>query len=177
MKKVLVLLLTFCLVMLTACGAPSPTDVLKADLENAKSSPEEIMGEIGEDGFGEEAMEQLIKKVLEFDYELGEEKIDGETATVETTITTYPFGQMFTNVVTNFITQAISSAGEMSDEDMAKLMDDLLIEELEKAEKTYKKTISIELALEDGNWVVQETEEMSDALTGGMISFAESMSE
>lgn len=177
MKKVLVLLLTFCLVMLTACGAPSPTDVLKADLENAKSSPEEIMGEIGEDGFGEEAMEQLIKKVLEFDYELGEEKIDGETATVETTITTYPFGQMFANVVTNFITQAISSAGEMSDEDMAKLMDDLLIEELEKAEKTYKKTVSIELALEDGNWVVQETEEMSDALTGGMISFAESMSE
>lgn len=177
MKKVLVLLLTFCLVMLTACGAPSPTDVLKADLENAKSSPEEIMGEIGEDGFGEEAMEQLIKKVLEFDYELGEEKIDGETATVETTITTYPFGQMFTNVVTNFITQAISSAGETSDEDMAKLMDDLLIEELEKAEKTYKKTVSIELALEDGNWVVQETEEMSDALTGGMISFAESMSE
>jgi len=50
MKKTIVLLLALCLVLLTACGPASPTDALKADLENAKSSPEEIMGEMGEDG-------------------------------------------------------------------------------------------------------------------------------
>ena len=177
MKKVLILLLTLSLIMLTACGAPSPSDVLKADLENAKSSPEEILGEIEETGFGEKAMGQLIEKVLEFDYELGKETIDGDTATVETTITTYPFGQIFTNVVTNFITQAFANAGNLSDEDMAKLMDDLLLDELEKAEKTYKKTVSIQLKLEEDKWVVQETKEMSDALTGGMLSFADNMNQ
>ena len=38
---------------------------------------------IGSDGFGEEATQALIDKVLEFDYKLGEEKIDGDSATVE----------------------------------------------------------------------------------------------
>ena len=63
----------------------------------------------------------------------------------------------------------------MTDEDLSKLMDKLLIEELEKAEKTYTETIQIELEQEDGAWVVQETVEMSNALTGGMIDFANSM--
>lgn len=175
MKKTLVLLLALCLVLLTACGPKTPTAALKADLDNAKASPEEIMGEMGEDGFGEEATQALIDKVLEFEYQLGEEVIDGETATVETTITTYSFGEIFTTVVTNFISQAFANAGNMTDEDLATLMDKLLIEELDKAEKTYTTTIEIELAQEDGNWVVQETVEMSNALTGGMIDFANSM--
>ena len=177
MKKILVLLLVVCMLTLTACGTPSPTDVLKADLENAKSSPEEILSDISDSGFGETAMNQLVQKVLDFEYQLGEEKIDGDTATVETTITTYPFGDIFKQVITNFIMQAFANAGDMNDEDMAKLMDDLLIEELNKAEKTYTKTVSIQLKLEDDAWVVQETEEMSDALTGGLLSFAASMQE
>ena len=42
-KKVTILLLALCLVFLAACGAPSPSDALKADLEDAKSSPDEII--------------------------------------------------------------------------------------------------------------------------------------
>lgn len=175
MKKSLVLLLVLCLVMLTACGSSGPSAALKADLENAKASPEEIIGEMGEDGFGEAATKALIDKVLQFDYELGEEVVDGDKATVETTITTYPFGEIFSNVVTNFIAQAFANAGNMTDEDMNELMDKLLIEELNKAEKTYKKTIKIELEQEDGVWVVQESTEMSNALTGGMLDFANKM--
>ncbi len=175
MKKTIVLLLALCLIVLTACGPATPTAALKTDLENAKASPEEIMGEMGEDSFGEEATNALVNKVLEFEYKLGEETIDGETATVETTITTYPFGQIFTNVVSNFIAQAFANAGSMTDEDMTALMDKLLIEELNKAQKTYTETIEIQLAQEDGKWVVQEDADMSNALTGGMIDFANSM--
>ena len=69
-KKVTILLLAFCLVFLAACGSPSPSDALKADLENAKSSPDEIMDGLGSDGFGEEATQALIDKVLEFDLSL-----------------------------------------------------------------------------------------------------------
>ncbi len=175
MKKTLVLLLTLCLVLLTACAPSTPTDALKADLESAKSSPEEIIGEMGDTGFGEEATKALINKVLEFEYELGEEVITDDKAFVETTIKTYPFGDIFTNVVTNFITQAFPKAANMTDEEMAELMDKLLIEELNKAEKTYTKTIPIELEKEGNNWVVQETVEMSNALTGGLIDFANKM--
>lgn len=171
MKKVSILLLALCLIFMTACGTASPTDALKADLENAKSSPDEIIGQLGEDGFGEEATQALVDKVLEFDYQLGEEKIDGDKATVETTITTYPFGEIFTGIVADFITQAFANP-DMTDDDASALLDQLLMDALDKADKTYSKTITIELAQEDGKWVVQESDEMSNALTGGMLDFA-----
>lgn len=171
MKKVSILLLALCLIFMTACGTASPTDALKADLENAKSSPDEIIGQLGEDGFGEEATQALVNKVLEFDYQLGEEKIDGDKATVETTITTYPFGEIFTGIVADFITQAFANP-DMTDDDSSALLDQLLMDALDKADKTYSKTITIELSQEDGEWVVQESDEMSNALTGGMLDFA-----
>ncbi len=171
MKKVSILLLALCLIFMTACGTASPTDALKADLENAKSSPDEIIGQLGEDGFGEEATQALVDKVLEFDYQLGEEKIDGDKATVETTITTYPFGEIFTGIVADFITQAFANP-DMTDDDSSALLDQLLMDALDKADKTYSKTITIELSQEDGEWVVQESDEMSNALTGGMLDFA-----
>ena len=171
MKKVSILLLALCLIFMTACGTASPTDALKADLENAKSSPDEIIGQLGEDGFGEEATQALVDKVLEFDYQLGEEKIDGDKATVETTITTYPFGEIFTGIVDDFITQAFANP-DMTDDDASALLDQLLMDALDKADKTYSKTITIELSQEDGEWVVQESDEMSNALTGGMLDFA-----
>lgn len=171
MKQVSILLLALCLIFITACGTASPTDALKADLENAKSSPDEIIGQLGEDGFGEEATQALVNKVLEFDYQLGEEKIDGDKATVETTITTYPFGEIFTSIVGDFVTQAFANP-DMTDDDASALLDQLLMDALDKADKTYSKTITIELAQEDGKWVVQESDEMSNALTGGMLDFA-----
>ena len=171
MKKVSILLLALCLIFMTACGTASPTDALKADLENAKSSPDEIIGQLGEDGFGEEATQALVDKVLEFDYQLGEEKIDGDKATVETTITTYPFGEIFTGIVADFITQAFANP-DMTDDDASALLDQLLMDALDKADKTYSKTITIELSQEDGEWVVHESDEMSNALTGGMLDFA-----
>ncbi len=175
MKKFAVLLLALCLVLLTACGSATPTDALKADLENAKANPEEIMGDIGEDGFGDEATKALVDKVLEFEYELGEEIVEGETATVETTITTYPFGKIFNTVVSNFITQAFANADSMTEDQMTALMDKLLMEELDKAEKSYSETVKITLAQEDDQWVVQEDDAMANALTGGMLDFANSM--
>lgn len=174
-KKVTILLLALCLVFLAACGSPSPSDALKADLEDAKSSPDEIMEGIGSDGFGEEATQALIDKVLEFDYKLGEEKIDGDSATVEVTITTYPMGEVFTTVITTLLSSDMETLGAMSEEEMTEWMDETLMAELDKAEKNYKSDITVTLEKEDGAWVVQESDELSNALTGGMLDFASSM--
>ena len=176
MKKFLVLLLVFCMLFMTACGTPTPTDALIADMENAKSNPEDILGDVGDDGFGTEANKKLIEKILEFDYEVGEEVINEEkgTATVETTITTYPFGDILTKVMTNLISEVFANPN-MSDDQLSARMDALLIDGLKDIKKTYKKTVKINLKLEDGQWVVQESDDMADALTGGMLSWANSI--
>ncbi len=174
-KKVTILLLALCLVFLAACGAPSPSDALKADLEDAKSSPDEIIEGIVSDGFGEEATQALIDKVLEFDYELGEEKIDGDTATVELTITTYPLGDVFTNVLTELFSSDMEELASMSEDELMAKMDETLMSELDAVEKSYKTDLTVTLNQEDGQWVAEESNELSNALTGGMLDFASSM--
>lgn len=175
-KKATILLLALCLVFLAACGSSSPTDALKADLENAKSSPDEIIKGLGADGFGEDATKALIDKVLEFDYEFGEEKIDGDTATVETTITTYPFGEIFTNIITKMLGEDLDKIGKMNETEAAAYLDEQLTSSLNDAKKDYSKTITVTLKKESGKWVVQEDDAFSNALTGGMLDFAQSMS-
>ena len=173
MKKVAILVLAFCMVFLAACGSTSPSDALKADLEDAKSSPDAIIGEVGTDTFGEQATELLINKVLEFQYELGEETVDGDTATVETTITTYPFGEIFNDVVNDFIDEAYANPSIASDEAaLTALLDELMTKALNDADMTYVATISIELKKDGNSWVVQESDDLSNALTGGMLDFA-----
>ena len=171
MKKFAAILMILILCFsLAACGEPSPSDALKADLENAKASPDEILGDM-DDGFGAEATEALIDKVLEFDYELGEEKIDGDVATVELTITTYPFGDMFNSIILDFISEAFANPS-MTDEEMNAALDQLLMDALDSADKTYSETVDVELAMVDGAWVVQEGDAWANALTGGMLDFA-----
>ena len=174
-KKVSILLLALCLILVTvACSSPSPSDALKADLENAKSSPEDIVGDIGDSGFSDELNTALVNKMLEFEYEIGEEKVDGDTATVELTITTYPFGDMFTTVINDLMDKATNS--ELSaDTDTDALVSEMLNEQMDNAEKSYTKTITVELAKEDNQWVVQESVDYGDAITGGLYTFADNL--
>ena len=172
-KKVTVLLLAFCLVLLAAaCGTPSPKDIVKAEFEDAKASPEVILNEVGVDAFGEEATELLVDKMLDFDYELGEETIDGETATVEVSLTTYPFGELLAASLSDIFSSDMEELAGMTEEDLTSYMGEALISQLNAAEKTYSSDFTIELYLADGNWKLQDSLEMSDALTGGMTSLA-----
>ena len=130
------------------------------------------MDGLGSDGFGEEATQALIDKVLEFDYEIGEESIDGDTATVELTITTYPLGDIFTTVLSELFSSDMEELASMTEDELMAWMDETLISQLDAAEKTYVTDVTVTLNQEDGQWVVQEDQEFSNALTGGMIDFA-----
>lgn len=71
MKKLLVMLLALIMCFgMAACGQKdSPSDALKADMENAKSGAEDLMGDL-DDSLGEEAGQAFIDKMLDFDYKL-----------------------------------------------------------------------------------------------------------
>ena len=116
MKKIIVVALVavFCLGALAGCSsAPSPTQVTQNFLDAVKASDsEEIQNsytngsfsfedmtssEASEEGtqLNEETANALSSKLLEFDYELSNEQINGDTATVDVAITTYPLGDAF----------------------------------------------------------------------------------
>ena len=175
MKKFIVVLLALIMCFgMTACSKASPSDALKADLENAKSNPEEL-AEGMDEGFGEEAGKAFVEKMLDFDYKLGEEKVDGDTATVQATITTYPFGEIFTQVLTDYISQALADPN-LSEDDINALMDSLMLEALKSAEKSYETTVDVTLKKGDDGWEVQEDDELANALTGGIYDLANTMS-
>ena len=117
MRKIFSIFLIFVLAAsLSACGsAPTPKDIaekylaaIKAQDEEGISalsegsySEDELMGTVdlvlGESEEGEEydeATKKFKEKVIDFDYTIGEERIDGENAEVDVTIKTYDFGTM-----------------------------------------------------------------------------------
>ena len=70
-------------------------------LSEGSYSEDELMGTVdlvlGESEEGEEydeATKKFKEKVIDFDYTIGEERIDGENAEVDVTIKTYDFGTM-----------------------------------------------------------------------------------
>ena len=199
MKKLLSMLLISILVFsLSACGAPSPTEVTTAFLDAVKAQNTEAMAEIYKDGSwslseeaGEEAdledlgeMEQyfqdtVLPKLLEFDYEILEEKIDGEKATVDVKITTYNLGNAFTVFIGEYLTQAFALAfSDASEESIEQMGTSIFKEKVDAMEKTYTKTISIPLSNVDGQWVIDELDDESpftNALTGGLVEAAKAL--
>lgn len=116
----------------------------------------------------------LMPKLLDFDYELSNEKIDGEKAGVDVKITTYDIGSAFTAFMSDYLTQAFTLAfSGASDEEMEKLANTIFeskINELE--EKTYSETVSLDLVKDGDTWKVAPIDDDSDfmnALCGNMI--------
>lgn len=192
-KKLCSLLLILALVLsFSACSTPSPTEVTTAFLQAVKEQNTEDMADLYAEGSwslseeaGEEAdleeddelsqysMDEVFPKLSEFDYEVLEEKIDGEKATVDVKITTYNLGDTFTAFVGEYLAQALTLAFSDADEDaIAALGASLFKEKAADMEKTYTETVSIPLSQVDGAWVVDEIDEESpliNALTGGLI--------
>ncbi len=63
-----------------------------------------------ESSFDEENAKLLEDKLLSFDYEITNEKIDNDKATVDVSITTYKIGDAFTNLLANYIREAFALA-------------------------------------------------------------------
>ena len=70
----------------------------------------------------------------------------------------------------------LEKIGKMSETEAAAYLDEQLTSSLNDAKKDYSKTITVTLKKESGKWVVQEDDTFSNALTGGMLDFAQSMS-
>lgn len=123
-----------------------------------------------------EQAQQLVNALLDFDYELGQETVDGEKATVEATITSRDLTTIFTDSMEEYIQQAFTAA--LSGADESELSSMFLAVFSEKVstvtEKNHTATTTFNLTKVDGAWKLDEfSNENIDCIMGGLISGAE----
>lgn len=199
-KHIAIILAVFTAIFfLSACsGAPSPTETtdtflqaLKTQdgekmatvysgadldlLEAAAESGEESSEESSDTGLEAVYEEQMLPKMLDFDYEISNEQINDDKATVDVKFTTYRIGDAFTSFFGDYISQAfILAFSDASEEELDSLATTILSGKLaDLTEKTYEKTVTLSLTQVDGKWMVdeiQDGDDVIDALTGGLVT-------
>ncbi len=191
-------------ISLCGCGdkAPTPTEtadtfltavkaqdtetiktVYEGDTVDMLSSLDEEESDTEDSLMGDEYFEKtLLPKMLDFDYELSNEKIDGDKATVDVKITTYDIGSAFSAFMADYFTQALTLAfSGASDEDIENLANTTFESKMgELKEKTYSETVTLDLVNKDDVWKVAEIDDDSEflnALTGNMIKTLDQLEE
>ena len=196
MKKKIAILLSVLLAVgtLVACGgsAATPTEVThnfltalqNQDFEGANrysvGEDEEdfdfwdsVFDDMDDDPVGIYMVERLMETFFEFDFELSNEEIDGDTATIDVQITAYNWGDVLEQWFESFFEEAfdLAMAGASEDE-IEQLGLDLLSEALGNMSKDYVDTVELTLVRVGGNWLVDEIEEdgpFVNALFGGVL--------
>ena len=199
-KKLLIITLVMAMIVaLSACGPkiPTPTETADTFLTAIKAKDGETLatvyaggdldlldkaaeadesGETNEDtGLTKVYEEQMMPKMLDFDYELSNEQVNGDKATVDVKITTYRIGDAFTAFFSDYLSQALILAfSDASEEDLDALATTILSGKLaDLTEKSYEKTATINLSMKDDKWVVDEVQtgdDIVDAITGGLVT-------
>lgn len=114
-------------------------------------------------------------------YKILDTKVDGDTATIKTEISNIDFsivmGNYFTKILEISMSNATAKEGEqLSEEDLKKKSEDILVEMLSASDvEIMTKEMEVQLTKVDGEWKIQSTDELLDAITGGMMSFGAQM--
>ncbi len=120
--------------------------------------------------------ERYIELFQGFEYTIKDTVINGDNATVNVEILTYPMGELLSNYVTQLMTRVFEWAfSGISQEEITQKTTDLFIELSTNLEKTYTNTVPVYLVKVDGKWLMAGGETnyaLFNALTGGMIDFA-----
>ena len=157
-------------------------DLLEAASDSAEDNEPDVDSETTDTGLEAVYEEQMLPKMLDYDYELSNEQIDGDKATVDVKITTYRIGDAFTAFFSDYISQAFMLAfSDASEEDLDALATTILSGKLaDLSEKTYEKTATLSLSMKDDKWVVdniEDSDEFLDAITGGLVTSMKTMTD
>lgn len=192
---------------LAGCGGPSPTDVTKQAIEAVKAQDTDALAKvyagdaanISTDMFAStpeseeladssdltDDQQQVVKdfygKLLDFDYTVSDEQIDGDSATVKVTVNTYNFGSVFSKAVQDTLSTAFMYAFSTDQDAAQKATTQAMIDSLDTqmkslTDKDKSATATVSLEKQDGNWVVQPFDgDFYNALTGGAYDLSNNM--
>lgn len=189
-----------CCVLLAGCSAPTPSQTADSFLQAMKAQDTESIAKyyagdasdlagswlnesVGSDIDGSKdltesekaVMQKFADKLCDFDYQLGDEKIDGDNATVDVTVSTYDFGEAVDNALNDYLEKALTQAfsgKELSTAESNKIFYKAFDKQLDKlTDKSVQTDAQLSLAKgDDGSWKVSELDSGAvNALTGQLV--------
>ncbi|MCQ2555124.1 MAG: DUF5105 domain-containing protein [Clostridia bacterium] len=183
MKKAISILLVLCLVFtFISCGkAKSPSDAVVSylkDLQHGKGGYS--VDSIDMSGVSD-ALENALKKAFtEFQYEVKNESIRDDKATVEILFTNYDVGTPLKDALQEYISEAMALAFSGADQkDYDDLMDKKMTEKLKDLSFSFKETVTFTLTKSGSKWLLDDISDNNDlfnAITGGVSSALEAFS-
>ena len=153
------------------CKSPSPSDVVKSNLDGMKSANDKFVSLVAKNMVisdeGEAVInEELIKQVQKITYKITSEEINKDEATVYIDINGPDFeiiiNKAMTKIVKTAIEQAFSGV-EMTEEDQNKMISDIILECIKDSEFT-DRTGKLTLIKENKKWNLADENELSKLL-------------
>ncbi len=148
----------------------------KLDLLATAAQMDDLDKVIEDTGLSAVYEEQMKPRLLDFDYELSNEQVDGDKATVDVKVRTYGMGDAFTETFNDFIAQAfimMALTNATEEEIAAKAAEALTAKLTQLNSKNYEKSATLSLTKVDDQWIVDELQSgdaIVDVLTGGLVS-------
>lgn len=179
LKKFIALsLLAISLVAFVGCNkTESPKEVVSEYFEDIKFNAEnELVNNVIETENGEEevftketeeALKDLVKKL---EYTVGDEKIDGDKATVNVTVKGANLLELVTNTINDAMgatVGAIFSNKEMDDSEINNIVNKTLLENIKKAKVDERKG-TVTLNKRDNKWKLSTDDELSKLVFGNV---------
>lgn len=186
-----------CVVTFTSCGGPSPTETAESFLEAVKTQDKDTLKSVYAGGdeldfsgtsllgsssdsssLSNDVIKKFKKKLLDFDYEVTDENIKDDKATVKVKLTTYAFGEAMTNLYTE-MWENIWTLSAMSDKESDTYIENIFSKQLGKLEeKSYSSTVKLKLTKGDDGWTVDKISSDGDfmnGLSGNLIKTIDSL--
>ena len=180
-----------CVATFASCGTPSPTETANSFLEAVKTQDKDTLKSVYAGGdeldfsgtsllgsssdsssLSNDVIKKFKKKLLDFDYEVTDENIKDNKATVKVKLTTYEFGEAMTNLYTEML-ENIWTFSAMSDKQSDAFIEKLFSKQLDKLkEKSYSSTVKLKLTKSDDGWKVDKIDsdgEFMNGLAGNLI--------
>ena len=111
---------------------------------------------------------------------ISSEKIDNNTVTVKTEITAVDMKPVLTEYVQKALQYTLANAfanPQLSEEDSDKKMEEILVECISKEDLAMVTTeVDIKVIKTDKTWKIETSDELSNALLGGLVNAAEELS-
>ena len=141
-------------------------------LESSTTVPSEL------DASHQKAYEAFLARLVDFDYEVGQAQVDGDSATVQVTVKTRDLDAYFNDCMSDYLARTLADArytGAVSNQNQARLFVDVADEHAQQlGDKDQSATVERGLVRTGGTWKLDTLDASElDVLTGGFFGALE----